>query len=65
MENFLNGDLDEMRKYLGVESLNYMTQDQLLEAMVDHTPDDFCTSCFSGKYPVAVNTNFEKSVYEI
>jgi len=63
--NKFNGNLKEIEKYLDVDSLEYMTQDQMLEAMVDHTPDNFCTACFSGHYPVPVNINFEKSVYEI
>ncbi|MBK7979617.1 MAG: amidophosphoribosyltransferase [Ignavibacteriae bacterium] len=63
--NKFNGNIKEIEKYLGVESLNYMSLDQMLEAMVDHKPEDFCTACFSGNYPVSVNTNFEKSAYEI
>lgn len=63
--NRFEGDYKEIGKFLGVDSLEYMTQDQMLEAMVDHTPDDFCTACFSGFYPVSVNKNFEKTVYEI
>jgi len=62
--NKFNGNLSEIENYLGVDSLEYMTQDQMLEAMIDHTPDNFCTACFSGDYPIPVNTNFEKSVYE-
>ena len=63
--NRFEGDLNEIGKYLGVDSLEYMTQAQMLEAMVDHTPDNFCTACFSGNYPIAVNKNFAKSDYEI
>ncbi|MBK7106673.1 MAG: amidophosphoribosyltransferase [Ignavibacteriae bacterium] len=63
--NKFNGDIKEIENYLGVDSLSYMTLDQMLEAMVDHTPDNFCTACFSGNYPIPVNTNFEKSAYEI
>ncbi|MCB0748425.1 MAG: amidophosphoribosyltransferase, partial [Ignavibacteriae bacterium] len=63
--NRFKGDITKIEEYLGVESLEFMTQDQMLEAMVDHTPDNFCTACFSGNYPVKVNTNFEKSLYEV
>ncbi len=55
---------EEIAEYLGVESLEYMSQDEMLSAMVDHTPTDFCSACFSGNYPVSVNKKFEKSVYE-
>lgn len=63
--NKFNGDLKQIEEYLGVDSLEYMTQDQLLEAMVDHKPDNFCTACFSGDYPIAVDKNFIKTEYEI
>ncbi len=63
--NRFNGNIEEIENYLGVESLRFMTQEQMLEGMVDHTPDNFCTACFSGNYPIPVNTNFEKSVYEV
>jgi len=63
--NRFDGDLEAIQSYLRVDSLRYMSQDQMLNAMVDHTPEDFCTACFSGDYPIPVNTNFEKSVYEI
>jgi len=63
--NRFNGNLDAIRDYLGVDSLGYMTLDEMLEGMVDHKPTDFCTACFSGDYPVKVNTNFEKNEYEV
>ena len=63
--NKFSGNFDEIAAYLGVESLRYMTQDQMLDAMVDHVPDNFCTACFSGEYPIPINKNFEKTVYEI
>lgn len=63
--NRFSGNLKEIEKYLSVNSLEYMTQEEMLEAMVDHTPDNFCTACFSGDYPVPINPNFEKTVYEI
>ena len=41
-----------------------MKIDEMLEAMVDHAPDNFCTACFSGDYPTKINTNFEKEAYD-
>ncbi len=63
--NKFNSDLEEMRKYLGVESLEYLTEEELLESMVDHAPDYFCTACFTGNYPVKVDNNFDKNEYDI
>jgi amidophosphoribosyltransferase len=63
--NKFDGDLEKMRQYLGVDSLEYLTENELLESMVDHAPDNFCTACFTGKYPVPVNSNFDKNEYDI
>jgi amidophosphoribosyltransferase len=62
--NKFNSDIEEIRKYLEVDSLEYLTIDELLEAMIDHSPEDFCTACFSGKYPLEVDMSITKEVYE-
>ena len=62
--NKFNVDIEEIRKYLDVDSLEYLSIDELLEAMVDHTPDQFCTACFSGDYPVKIDKLITKEVYE-
>jgi len=62
--NRFNGNIEEIRRYLGVDSLEYMTIDEMLEAMVDHAPTDFCTACFSGNYPTKINTKFKKEEYD-
>ena len=36
--NKFNGDQKEIGKYLGVDSLEYMSIDEMTEAMVDHEP---------------------------
>jgi amidophosphoribosyltransferase len=46
--------IEKIREHLGVDSLDYMTEDELLNSMVDHSPIDFCTACFTGKYPIPV-----------
>ncbi|MHB8931811.1 MAG: amidophosphoribosyltransferase, partial [Melioribacteraceae bacterium] len=62
--NKFNVDIEAIRKYLDVDTLEYLTIDEMLEAMVDHQPDNFCTACFSGIYPVAINKLITKNVYE-
>lgn len=62
--NRFSQDIEKIREHLGVDSLEYMTVDEMLEAMVDHDKSDFCTSCFSGKYPVPIDTNFVKEEYD-
>jgi len=62
--NKFSQNIEKIRDHLGVESLEYMTVDEMLEAMVDHDKSDFCTSCFSGKYPVPIDENFVKEEYD-
>jgi amidophosphoribosyltransferase len=42
----------EILKYLGADSLAYLSLDGLLAA-VPSRPDAYCTSCYTGRYPVA------------
>lgn len=62
--NKFESEIEEIRKYLDVESLEYLSINEMLEAMVEHSPDDFCTACFSGDYPVEVNLMMTKDIYE-
>lgn len=62
--NKLNGNVEEIRKYLEVDSLEYLTVEELLEAMVDQNPNDFCHACFTGSYPTKIDSDFNKNIYE-
>ncbi|MBI9072121.1 MAG: amidophosphoribosyltransferase [Melioribacteraceae bacterium] len=62
--NKFNQDIEKIREYLEVDSLEYMSVDEMLEAMVNQDPEHFCTACFSGKYPTKVNTAITKEEYE-
>jgi amidophosphoribosyltransferase len=62
--NQFNSNIEEIRKYLDVDSLEYLTVDEMLMAMTDHDPADFCTACFSGKYPLKIVDDFQKDQYE-
>ena len=42
--------IDEIRKYLRVDSIHYMTVDSMIEA-VDRPQKKFCAACFDGNYP--------------
>ncbi|HEX3073178.1 MAG TPA: amidophosphoribosyltransferase, partial [Ignavibacteriales bacterium] len=59
------GSVEKIREYLEVDSLEYLTENELLEAMVDQSKEDFCTACFTGKYPTPVDVTFRKELYEI
>jgi amidophosphoribosyltransferase len=46
--------IEKIREHLGVDSLEYMTEDELLDSMIDHPKENFCTACFSGEYPIPI-----------
>jgi amidophosphoribosyltransferase len=60
----LNSNIEKIREYLEANSLEYLTIDEMLDAMIEQDPNDFCTACFSGKYPTDVSESFTKEVYE-
>ena len=62
--NKFNRNIEEIKNYLEVDTLEYLTIDEMLEAMVDHKPENFCTACFSGIYPVPVARGITKEIYE-
>lgn len=54
---------DEIAKFLGVDSLAYLSLKGMLNAMFQKN-DQFCTACFSGDYPIAVNKDIRKDCLE-
>jgi len=48
--------IEEIRRYIGADSLGYLTVDGLLTA-VGPTREAYCTSCYTGRYPVAFPNN--------
>lgn len=44
--------LDEIRRYIGADSLRYLSLDGMLSA-VGSARKSYCTSCYTGEYPVA------------
>lgn len=61
----MNGDIEAIKNYLEVDSLEYLTIDEMLEAVSEAGEDNFCTACFSGKYPTDIDVNFKKEMYEV
>ena len=59
-----NMELDEIRDYLQVDSIAYLTLDRLVAAT--GTPQSgFCDACFTGSYPVDIPVSLGKGVLEI
>jgi amidophosphoribosyltransferase len=55
--------VEEIRQYLGVESLGYLS----LEGLLASTPvpdEDLCHACFSGQYPIPVVGEYDKFMHE-
>ena len=50
---------EEIRKYLEVDSLVYLSMEGMLRS-ARHGPGDYCTACFSGTYPMTVDKPMDK-----
>lgn len=61
----MHGNIEEIKNYLEVDSLEYLTINEMLEAVSEAGEDNFCTACFSGNYPTNVNINSKKEMYEV
>ena len=54
--------VDEIREYLGVDTLGYLSLDGLLAS--EREPRRFCRACFTGNYPVPVDPGASKLALE-
>lgn len=61
----MHGNIEEIKNYLEVDSIEYLTIEEMLEAVSEAGTENFCTACFSGKYPTPVDINFKKEMYEV
>jgi amidophosphoribosyltransferase len=48
-------ELDEIRRFVGADSLSYLSVSGLLAAAGEEPGRRHCTACFTGRYPVAVS----------
>jgi amidophosphoribosyltransferase len=58
-----NMSVDEIREYLNVDSLAYLTLDRLVTA-TGAVGAGFCDACLTGEYPVSVPVSLTKDVLE-
>ena len=58
-----NLTVDEIREYLDVDSLAYLTIDRLMDS-TGAVGAGFCNACLSGEYPVEIPANLSKSLLE-
>lgn len=54
-----NRTVEEIRDYLEVDSLHYLSVEGMLEC-VRHASDHYCTACFTGAYPIPVDQPVSK-----
>lgn len=58
-----NHTVDEIKEFMGLDSLKYLSQEGMLKAML--LPEcEFCTACFDGKYPTKIPKKFSKKMLE-
>ncbi len=58
--------VDELGRYLGLDSLRYLSLEGLLTSTgIDHPSDNFCKACFDGCYPVQFDENLSKHCMEV
>ncbi len=55
--------VEEIREYIGADSLAYLSEDGLTRAL-QMPRNDFCFACFNGSYPVSVQMEFDKLALE-
>jgi amidophosphoribosyltransferase len=48
-----NHSIDEIRDFIGVDSLKYLSLDGMLNSMM-LPREEFCTACFTGNYPTTI-----------
>ncbi len=60
-------DLEQLRKYIGLDSIHYLSIEGLLDATTaesDASPDMFCKACFDGCYPIPIDDKVNKRCLE-
>ncbi|MGE4170064.1 MAG: amidophosphoribosyltransferase [Candidatus Margulisiibacteriota bacterium] len=49
-------NVEDILNYVGADSLGYLSLNGMLEAASAYAPDHYCTACFTGKYPLKVQS---------
>ena len=62
--NRCGGDIEKIRIELGVDSVGYLSLEQLLDSVPRNGGASYCTACFSGDYPTPVETTAGKDEHE-
>lgn len=54
-----NKSLDQIKEYLNVDSLGYLSHEGLL-SVVSFPKENYCTACFTGNYPTKITDEMDK-----
>jgi amidophosphoribosyltransferase len=58
-----NNSLDQIRDFLGADSLGYLSWDGMVAA-TGHPANAFCTACYNDEYPSPLETGLDKFIME-
>jgi len=58
--NHYHSDEQEIGAALGVDSLKYLSVEKLMDSVPHEQGVGYCTACFTGKYPVPIDTEVDK-----
>ncbi|HEX9007012.1 MAG TPA: amidophosphoribosyltransferase, partial [Bacteroidota bacterium] len=58
--NQCGGDIEKIGEELGVDSIGYLSIEDLLAAAPHEAGENYCTACFSGQYPVPIDSDQTK-----
>jgi len=56
-----NHSIEEIREFVGADSLEYLSVDVLRRAVDD--PENYCAGCFTADYPAPVPEEFDKEMF--
>jgi len=59
--NRFKGDVEAIRKELGVDSLSYLPMEKLIASAPMDDGRNYCTACFDGNYPVTIDPEASKN----
>ena len=59
--NKCGGDIEAIGRELGVDSIGYLSIDDMLASAPCENGEKYCTACFSGSYPIPIDTSQTKT----
>lgn len=54
--------VEETARFIEADSLGYLSPEGLLEAVGEHGEDNFCSACFTGRYPIPLENTSRRQL---